>query len=796
MSLRFRIHLLVVLLTAVVSGLSAQSPSVLAASSVPKREFRGAWIATVTNLDWPSSRGLSPATQRSQLTAILDNLAASGVNAVIFQVRPECDAFYNSPYEPWSYWLTGTQGTAPGDGYDPLTFAVTEAHTRGMEIHAWFNPYRAYRETDTYPTAANHVTKLHPEWVLTCPDGYKFLNPGLQEVRDFVAKVIADVVRRYDVDGVHMDDYFYPYPEHGFTKEDTSTFHQYPRGFAFPDSLAPWRRDNVNLLIHQIYDSVQAIRPVVKVGMSPFGIWKNGVPQGIAGMDAYSTIYCDAVAWISGKYIDYITPQLYWGFGGGQDYALLQPWWVGQATSAGRQLYTGNYAPLGISTIGAQIDFNRNSSGASGCILFRAGSVTGSFASTLSTTSFRSPSIIPVMGWKDTTRPQAPSNLAVSGPGMDGNYQLTWNAPAPSGDGDSIRRYVVYRFTQSSVLPSDADHPVNMLALTGVTSRIPPARIDSANVQYYYAVSAFDRNNNESGLSNVVPISAAVQAPMLATPAEGEQNFARGGALTWQSSTGAMVYRLELASAPDFGAGALVASLQTADTTALTAGLQAQTTYYWRVAAGNQGSASPYASPASFHTGWPLPPALVSPVGITNVPLKPTFVWRKCPATSYHIRVLNIASLPGVVVIDTVVTDTTLVCQTTLQALKNHSWTVTATNSAGESDLSVEARFRTTSIVSVTSGDGTVPMEYLLAQNYPNPFNPTTTIAFSVAQSGMTTLKVYDLLGREVATLIEDVVPMGTYSIVFEADRLPSGTYFYVLTSGPTRMVKKMMLLK
>lgn len=309
----------------------------LPAQYSPKHEFRGAWIATVTNLDWPSSRLLSTGEQQAELIAILNSLKAAGVNAVIFQVRTECDALYNSPIDPWSYWLTGVQGQAPSPYYDPLEFAVTEAHARGMEIHAWFNPYRAYRESNSYIPAANHVTVQHPDWVITCPDGYRFLDPGLQEVRDFVSTVVADVVKRYQVDGIHMDDYFYPYPEHQFTSQDSATFSAYSRGIG---NLGDWRRDNVNIMVRQVYDSVQALKPWVKVGMSPFGIWRSGVPMGIFGLDAYSVIYADAIAWLQGQYIDYLTPQLYWAFGGGQDYGKLQPWWADSASANGRHLYT------------------------------------------------------------------------------------------------------------------------------------------------------------------------------------------------------------------------------------------------------------------------------------------------------------------------------------------------------------------------------------------------------------------------------------------------------------------------
>ena len=199
---------------------AATALSMLDAQVAPKREFRGAWVATVTNIDWPSAPGAVPSFQRSQLTTLFDNLAAAGVNAVIFQIRPACDAFYASPYEPWSYWLTGTQGAGPSDGYDPLEFACQEAHKRGMELHAWFNPYRAKLTRSSPPQIdSTNVIRRHPDWAINCPtNGYVFLDPGLPLVREHVARVVADVVRRYDIDGIHMDDYFYPYAEEGFTK--------------------------------------------------------------------------------------------------------------------------------------------------------------------------------------------------------------------------------------------------------------------------------------------------------------------------------------------------------------------------------------------------------------------------------------------------------------------------------------------------------------------------------------------------------------------------------------------------
>ena len=236
-----------------------------------KHEFRGVWIATVHNLDWPSSRStFGGSQQRAQLVTMLDKVQAAGINALFFQVRSEADAMYDSPYEPWSYWLTGAQGVAPNPFYDPLAFAVEEAHRRGMELHAWFNPYRVVGSSG-YARHSSHVSVQRPEWTLSIGD-LAILNPGLQEVRDYVATVIADVVRRYDIDGVHFDDYFYPYPPNQITLQDRETFNTDPREFR---SIGDWRRDNVNLLMAQVADSVNAIRSSVKFGISPFGIWKK-----------------------------------------------------------------------------------------------------------------------------------------------------------------------------------------------------------------------------------------------------------------------------------------------------------------------------------------------------------------------------------------------------------------------------------------------------------------------------------------------------------------------------------------
>jgi len=307
------------------------------------REFRAAWIATVANIDWPSEPGLPVAEQKAELRQMLDQAAALHLNAVIFQVRPHADALYDSPHEPWSYYLTGKQGRAPNPHYDPLRFAVREAHARGLELHAWFNPYRAGHPADTSAPASNHVSRTHPEWVRQVGD-YLWLDPGVPDARDHTHRVIMDVVRRYDIDGVHFDDYFYPYPS-------------YADGAPFPDRKSwarvqnngwtgtrdDWRRHNVNRLVRQLYRSIKATDPQVKFGISPFGIWRPDHPPGVVGFDAYAELYADARKWLRKGWVDYMTPQLYYRTDQhGYAYPVMLRWWIEQ-NRHDRHIWPGLY---------------------------------------------------------------------------------------------------------------------------------------------------------------------------------------------------------------------------------------------------------------------------------------------------------------------------------------------------------------------------------------------------------------------------------------------------------------------
>ncbi len=310
----------------------------------PEREFRAAWVASVWNVDWPSRPGLSPAQQRAELLRILDVLAGLRMNAVILQVRPECDALYRSKLEPWSYWLTGTQGKRPSDGYDPLEFAVTEAHRRGMELHAWFNPFRARANSRVSP-ARDHITRRKPHLIMKA-GSQLWLDPGLSETREWTLGVMTDVVRRYDIDGVHIDDYFYPYPKHvgggvRFQFDDSRTYGAY-RAAGGRAPAEEWRRAQIDAFVEAMDDSVKRVKPWVKTGVSPFGIWRPGVPDGIeAGIDAYGHLFADSRKWLREGYIDYLSPQLYWRIDQTpHSFTKLADWW-GDQNGKGRHVWPG-----------------------------------------------------------------------------------------------------------------------------------------------------------------------------------------------------------------------------------------------------------------------------------------------------------------------------------------------------------------------------------------------------------------------------------------------------------------------
>ena len=319
-----------------------------ATAQIVKPEFRGVWIATVSNIDWPAFPTVSAEIQKASFIRLLDMHKANGLNAVVVQVRPAADAFYPSQYEPWSQFLTGIQGQPPFPYYDPLAFMVTETHKRNMEFHAWMNPYRAVFNTSTSSISATHITKLHPDWFLMYGDK-KYFDPGNKEVQQYVTAIVQDVVKRYDVDAIHFDDYFYPYRIAGKNFPDDIMYRQYGNGLSKDD----WRRSNTDSIINNLYKTIKATRAGCQFGISPFGVWRNiaNDPDGsitTAGQTNYDDLYADILLWLRKGWVDYITPQLYWEFGHkAAPFEELVQWW-------GRHTYGKNcYIGLGIYRAGS-----------------------------------------------------------------------------------------------------------------------------------------------------------------------------------------------------------------------------------------------------------------------------------------------------------------------------------------------------------------------------------------------------------------------------------------------------------
>lgn len=413
------------------------------------REFRAAWVATVANIDWPSEPGLSSAAQQAELRAIFDEAAALNLNAVVFQVRCAADALYASELEPWSAYLSGTQGMPPEPAYDPLALAIAEAHARGIELHAWFNPFRAQHPANT-SVADGHVTQMRPEWVRQYGD-YLWLDPGEPEARDFVLAVFRDVLRRYDIDGLHVDDYFYPYP----IRDGDGNLVDFPdegpwqRYQASGGTLgrADWRLDNINRFMQALYELARAEKPEVRVGISPFGIWRPGHPAQIEGFDAYDGLYADARLWLQEGWLDYLTPQLYWRIEPApQSYPVLLRWWVEQNTK-GRHLWPGNFAArVGdresnwpATEIVNQVYLTRVEPGAGGNVHFSMKTLVrnqGGLADLLQQ-AYAVPALVPATPWLDDAPPEPPTVQAVAADDS-GAVRLQISPPA-----EQVRAWVV-----------------------------------------------------------------------------------------------------------------------------------------------------------------------------------------------------------------------------------------------------------------------------------------------------------------------------------------------------------------
>ncbi|PHX65891.1 MAG: hypothetical protein CK550_02280 [Gemmatimonadetes bacterium] len=388
------------------------------------REFRGLWIATVANIDWPSRSGLTVAQQQTEFSLILDAADQAGLNAIVLQVRAAGDALFPSTLEPWSRSLTGTQGVDPG--YDPLAYAITQARLRGIEVHAWFNPFRAANLSDTLRLASTHFAVRRPELTRKYCTQLWF-DPGAAAVQDQAIAVITDVLRRYDVDAVHLDDFFYPYPDSrcaGLDFPDSATYATYQRGGGLL-GRADWRRDNVNRFVERLYREAHLVSPTARVGISPFGIWRPGSPAGIVGLDSYASIYADSRTWLQRGWVDYFAPQLYWSIAStGQSFGALLTWW-GQQNTMRRHLWPGlaayrvsdgSTSAYTAAEIPAQVQLirgqNAAAGGSTGSLLYNTTVVVndrGGLRSLLTSGVFAARALPPATDWLDATAPPAPT---------------------------------------------------------------------------------------------------------------------------------------------------------------------------------------------------------------------------------------------------------------------------------------------------------------------------------------------------------------------------------------------------
>jgi uncharacterized lipoprotein YddW (UPF0748 family) len=483
----------------------------LSAQTYPKRELRAAWIATVVNIDWPSQKGLNSSQQQEEYVKLLDVLKDAGMNAVIVQVRPAADAFYPSSYEPWSEYLSGTQGESSVPYYNPLAFMIAEARQRGMEFHAWFNPYRVSMN-DKFWFADNHPIYKHPEWFVKY-GGKWYYDPGNHEAQEFVLQSIMEVVKHYDLDAVHFDDYFYPYRIANENFPDSCSYAAH--GLSTYPNVDDWRRDNVNYFVKELSTRIKAEKPHVKFGISPFGVWRNKDkdPDGSdtqAGQTNYDDLYADVLKWLKEGWIDYVTPQLYWHIGfKAADYTVLLDWW--SKHTYGKHLYIGQ----GAYRIGGkgwenpdelnnQIKLNRNYQRVNGSMFFSAKIFLQNKNNINDKMKEMYPhrALVPVMEWIDAAAPVQPLIENITGSQGKG-VELKWKDSTAT----DASYYVIYRFNDGDAItlhdPAkiQATVPRNVYGIQQWTDHHTKKR-----KKYTYIITAVDRLHNESTASKPFPI--------------------------------------------------------------------------------------------------------------------------------------------------------------------------------------------------------------------------------------------------------------------------------------------------
>jgi len=484
----------------------------------PKKEVRGAWIATVNNIDFPKKASPNSVAQKEQWSKLVEKLKAIGINTLFVQVRPTADAFYESTFIPWSAFLTGKQGSAPEPLYDPMQYMIEVAHQQGMEFHAWINPYRATINMDTLSLSPWHVFYKNRSWMVEYDNKY-YINPGLPEARQHIVQVVEEIIRKYDVDGIHLDDYFYPYPVKGKVFQDSLAYSLYGEPYG---SLGDWRRNNNNQLIEALAIAVKEKKPYIKFGVSPFGVWRNKEDDPLgsdtkAGVKSYDDLYADVLNWLQKGWIDYVAPQLYFNIGYPlADYEKLLRWWDSHSYDRklliGHAMYKVDDNPVeawqNAGEIPKQIRMNRSTTDVDGSIFFSTKSLLNNplgVTDSLEHHYFKHPALVPNFTDNDMI-PETPKLKNVKG--KPEGVILKWkpNKPAATKGFGLLPSdaYVIYRFSQDG--SKDNNDPRNILAVTSNNEKIS-YYLDTSTQEgsiYTYGISAINRFNNEGGLSNTI----------------------------------------------------------------------------------------------------------------------------------------------------------------------------------------------------------------------------------------------------------------------------------------------------
>lgn len=525
---------------------------ITAFSQNPKREVRAAWLTTIFGTDWPKSTNQT--TQKNDMIAILNSYEELNINTIYFQVRGASDAMYKSSFIPWSNLLTGTYGLAPANNFDPLQFVIDEGHKRGMEVHAWLNPYRAATSvTQLNSHVANHPAKLNPAWVIdnvvvnaqgVVTSSVFYFNPGLTEVRTHITDVVNEIVDNYDIDGIHFDDYFYQANLIKYQQtnpQDKPTYDNYV-GLGGTETLENWRRSNITSLISTTNASIKSRKPWVKFGVSPSGIYRSKTTQypegsetGTGTMQHYNSHYADTKAWLEQSLLDYLTPQIYWFIGQtNSDFSKLTQWWNGINTTkhitVGIAAYKVGDASQGAfntntNEISQQINLIRGTSNLKGAAYYNTATLNANknnFRTNLINNQYSTLSLPPIMTWIDNVAPAEPTNLTPTL--VAGKTQLSWTAPASTTDElQKVVRYAVYRSTSATI---DYNNSANLIAVvpsTAVTytdNAVTPGN----GISYYYAVTSLDRISNESTASNVVPDAVTLPVKLINFAAKKDNN--------------------------------------------------------------------------------------------------------------------------------------------------------------------------------------------------------------------------------------------------------------------------------